>query len=829
MEGATILMFSLLFLHKSYAAELGTISDSSFLTVEDTLVSATGVFELGFFQPGSSENRYLGIWYKQISVRTVVWVANRNHPLPDASSLVLKIGNEGILGLFYNNNIIWSSNTTRSGYNATAKLQDDGNLVVIDKNKNVMWQSFDYPTDTLLPGMKLGRDYLRSKQWRLSAWKSSDDPAPGDLTWGAETLGYPENKLKQGNLVKFRGGPWRNQVFEGVSIFSKNLTFSYDVTINKSEVSFAYYQINSPLLSRTTLNSSMHLESWAWVENSTGWRLVVAFPRSTCDTYNICNGYGTCSINMIQQSCNCLDEKRFVPKNQSGWDTADWSGGCIRRTPLECKNGSEGFMKYSNVKLPDSENTWFDMSMNLDECHKRCLNNCTCMAYANPDKTRSVCLLWFDDLLDIQVLPDGNDGPDIFVRMASSELDSEPNSKNKGGANDTTILFVVIPTVLVIGLIIATWLCYARRKKNHAKPKGGGKKLFKFTGEIFNVSKMEKEDMEQPLFSFSTIVNATGNFSLDNKLGEGGFGPVYKGVLEDGKEIAVKRLSRYSSQGLDEFKNEVICISKLQHRNLVKLLGCCIQGDEKLLIYEYMPNKSLDSFIFDKSQSVLLDWTKRFNIIKGIARGLVYLHQDSRLRIIHRDLKASNILLDQDMNPKISDFGLARSFGGNETQANTERVVGTYGYMSPEYALDGIFSIKSDVYSFGVLVLEIVSGKRNRGFIQPENENNLMGHVWMLYKEGRSLSLVDAVCVGSCHPPEVLRSIKVGLLCVQQNAGDRPNMSNVIMMLGSEGELPEPKQPSFITEKELPVVNYTSSSYTGGSVNEFTITEVDAR
>uniref|UniRef100_A0A251T934 non-specific serine/threonine protein kinase n=1 Tax=Helianthus annuus TaxID=4232 RepID=A0A251T934_HELAN len=277
------------------------------------------------------------------------------------------------------------------------------------------------------------------------------------------------------------------------------------------------------------------------------------------------------------------------------------------------------------------------------------------------------------------------------------------------------------------------------------------------------------EDLELPLFCLSTLLTATNNFSINNKLGEGGFGPVYKGLLEDEQEIAVKRLAKTSTQGLHEFKNEVILISKLQHRNLVKLLGCCIEGTEKMLIYEYMSNKGLDSFIFDKTQSELLDWPTRYHIIIGIARGLLYLHQDSRLRIIHRDLKVSNILLDTDMNPKISDFGMARIFGGNQIEANTNKVVGTYGYMAPEYAGDGIFSIKSDIYSFGVVLvlLEIVCGEKNRGFVNKDHSNNLVGHAWRLHNEDQSLQLV-AKCLGeSINVSQVQRSIHVGLLCVQ--------------------------------------------------------------
>ncbi|KAJ0500694.1 putative protein kinase RLK-Pelle-DLSV family [Helianthus annuus] len=339
----------------------------------------------------------------------------------------------------------------------------------------------------------------------------------------------------------------------------------------------------------------------------------------------------------------------------------------------------------------------------------------------------------------------------------------------------------------------------------------------------------DNEDLELPLYSLSTILHATNNFSFNNKLGEGGFGPVYKGVLEDGQEIAVKRLAKTSTQGLHEFKNEVISISKLQHRNLVKLLGCCIEGDEKMLIYEYMPNRGLDSFIFDTTLKELLDWRARYHIINGIARGLLYLHQDSRLRIIHRDLKASNILLDKDMNPKISDFGMARAFGGDQIEANTNRVVGTYGYMAPEYAGDGIFSIKSDVYSFGVLVLEIVCGKKNRGFVHKEHCNNLIGHAWGLHAEGRSLQLVDKCLGESINVSEVLRSIHVGLLCVQRHPEDRPTMTSVILMLGSEGPLSSPKEPGFYVGKSTHDTTQSSSSNGGSSNNELSITMLDGR
>ncbi|ESQ31004.1 hypothetical protein EUTSA_v10012372mg, partial [Eutrema salsugineum] len=296
-------------------------------------------------------------------------------------------------------------------------------------------------------------------------------------------------------------------------------------------------------------------------------------------------------------------------------------------------------------------------------------------------------------------------------------------------------------------------------------------------------------------FEMNTIRAATNNFNVSNKLGQGGFGPVYKGNMSDGKEIAVKRLSSSSGQGTEEFMNEIKLISKLQHRNLVRLLGCCIDGEEKLLIYEFMVNKSLDTFLFDLTLKLQIDWPKRFNIIQGIARGLLYLHRDSCLRVIHRDLKVSNILLDVNLNPKISDFGLARMFQGTQHQDNTHRVVGTLGYMSPEYAWTGMFSEKSDIYAFGVLLLEIISGKRISRFNCGEEGKTLLEYAWESWLETGGVNLLDQDISSSCSPVEVARCVQIGLLCIQQQAIDRLNIAQVVSMITTETDLPRPKQP----------------------------------
>ncbi|EOA16188.1 hypothetical protein CARUB_v10004328mg [Capsella rubella] len=337
-------------------------------------------------------------------------------------------------------------------------------------------------------------------------------------------------------------------------------------------------------------------------------------------------------------------------------------------------------------------------------------------------------------------------------------------------------------------------------------------------------------------FDFKAIEAATNKFSESNIIGRGGFGEVFKGVL-NGTEVAIKRLSKASKQGAGEFKNEVVVVAKLHHRNLVRLLGFCLQGEEKILVYEFVPNKSLDYFLFDPVKQGELDWSKRYNIIQGITRGILYLHQDSRLTIIHRDLKASNILLDIHMNPKIADFGMARIFGIDQSGANTNRIAGTRGYMPPEYVMHGQFSTKSDVYSFGVLILEIISGRNNRFVHQSDTiVENLVTYSWRLWRNSSPLEVVDPTISENCEIEEVTRCIHIALLCVQYNPADRPSLSTIYMMLTNDSHtLPNPQQPGFFfpnkSNQERDGIESSQSTNKSSSqtINDVTITDLEPR
>ncbi|XP_042458685.1 receptor-like serine/threonine-protein kinase SD1-8 [Zingiber officinale] len=757
-----------------------------------SLVSDSGRFRLGFFSPNGSVNRYVGVWYAEIPVQTVVWIANREQPVTSRFGN-LSMTRNGTLVLVDGSAsaVIWSTASFSPALvNPVAQLLDDGNFVVREEAEpdGFAWQSFDFLTDTFIPGMMLGQRKLRTGRIidiKMASWASDIDPAPGRYSFGLDVQGDPQLFLWYGTRPHWRAGSWNGRWLSGVPEVKDRSDGLVDFDVEPNQVTYLPSNKSTAIL-RWVVHNSGHLQLVVWLETQRAWNVIWYVPKDLCDSVSSCgpNGYCRPSSSPV---CACL--QGFHPKNPRNWELLDGSDGCVRTTTLDCQNGTDGFWLQSGTKLPDTARATVNASLSLEQCKELCLKNCSCRAYAasniSSSGSGSGCIIWATDLTDITVYQGGL-GQDLYVKLAAADLASEP-SPNHSLRKYMVVMLVILPLAIIF-LACVAYFIWRKKRSVHISENA------------------EEKNLELPLFDLSTIRDATDNFSIDNKLGEGGFGPVYKGKLEDDREIAVKRLSNASTQGAAEFKNEVTLIAKLQHRNLVRLLGCCIQGGERMLIYEYMANGSLDAILFDEHQGALLDWTKRYKIILGIARGLLYLHHDSRLRIIHRDLKASNVLLDKEMNPKISDFGMARIFGGEESEANTKRVVGTYGYMAPEYVMDGIFSVKSDVYSFGVLVLEMVTGQKNRSLSHTKLQLNLLGHIWMMWKQGKCLDLVDKNVGRSFSEDEVLRCAKIGLLCVQESPIDRPTISSVLTMLGSMEDdislIPEPKQPGFFSSAD---------------------------
>ncbi|CAA3005910.1 cysteine-rich receptor kinase 42 [Olea europaea subsp. europaea] len=310
-------------------------------------------------------------------------------------------------------------------------------------------------------------------------------------------------------------------------------------------------------------------------------------------------------------------------------------------------------------------------------------------------------------------------------------------------------------------------------------------------------------------FKYETLEKATNYFDPSRKVGQGGAGAVYRGTLTNGKTVAVKRLFFSTRQWVDEFFNEVNLISGIQHKNLVKLLGCSIEGPESLLVYEFVPNKSLEQYLFDDKKVKILSWKERYNIIVGTAEGIAFLHGGSEYRIVHRDIKTSNVLLDENLNPKIADFGLARSFAVDRSHLSTG-IAGTLGYMAPEYLVKGQLTEKADVYSFGVLVLEMVCNRKSNAFV--EDSGSLLQSVWKLYKTNRLTESVDPSLEGDFPECEAWRVLKIGLLCTQASVSLRPSMSEVVQMLTDfDCQIPEPNQPPFLKASLLSATTNRSS------------------
>ncbi|KAI3862949.1 hypothetical protein MKW92_023271 [Papaver armeniacum] len=833
-ESSLITLLLLSVFQNCYAQDNSTITSNQFIADSQTLTSSGQYFKLGFFTPVNSTSRYVGIWYgSNVTVQTVVWVANKDKPLNDTSGTLRVNGTGGNL-LIQNGRgvVMWTTNVSDAAAvnNSIAELLDTGNLVfrLANDSKRILWQSFDHPMNTFLPDMRIRGSSKPNMLQRFTSWKSESDPSMGNFSVGLEMF---EDTLQmvlwgKGSTERlWRSGPWNNRIFIGrvdmESVYNDGFYIIKDEQDGSLYLTYNY--VDKSRKERYVLDYDGAILGEVWRDEAKVWYRFWSTHASPCDAfYGKCGPFSICDF-LNSPVCSCLSG--FIPTSIDEWGKGNWSSGCVRKTNLKCQNSltnfssDDGFFKLNSLKVPDF--SYWVATSKVEECIQLCLTNCSCLAYSYDSGIG--CITWFGSLFDTHNLSSIG-GSDLYIRLARSDL-IDKNLK----AIIIIASIVGALTIFVCGHFFWRWMAKQRGKQK--KDTESSKDAHHISGESTDQGILGDNPDRLRVFKFEELAIATNNFSGDNKLGEGGFGPVYKGKLLDGQEIAVKRLSEGSIQGLEEFKNEVLVILKVQHRNLVKLLGCCIQGEEKMLIYEYLPNKSLDAFLFDSTKRELLDWKTRFQIIEGVSRGVLYLHRDSRLKVIHRDLKASNILLDEFLNPKISDFGMARIFGGNEHHANTARVVGTFGYMSPEYLLEGRFSEKSDVFSFGVLLLEVVSGQKITHFHHIDLSLSLLGYAWQLWNESKMELFMDPILLReSACKPEILRCIHVGLLCVQELAKDRPSMSTVLSMLTNEiTTLPTPEPPAFKERR----VSSQSGSFPQGqesvSANNLTISNMEGR
>ncbi|KAG6751358.1 hypothetical protein POTOM_045892 [Populus tomentosa] len=875
----------------------------------ETIVSNGEKFELGFFTPnGSTERRYVGIWFYKSSPRTVVWVANRDNPLLDHSGVFSVDENGNLEILDGRGRSFWSINLEKpSSMNRIAKLMDTGNLVVSDEDDEkhltgILWQSFENPTETFLPGMKLDEDMA------LISWKSYDDPASGNFSFQLDREANQFVIWKRSirywrSGVSDNGGSSRSEMPSAISYFLSNFT---STSVRNDSVPY----ITTSLYTNTRMVMSFAGQiQYLQLNTEKTWSVIWAQPRTRCSLYNACGNFGSCNSNN-EVVCKCLPG--FQPVSPEYWNSGDNSRGCARISPL-CSNSatSDTFLSLKMMKVanPDAQ---FKANSEV-ECKMECLNNCQCEAfsYEEAETTKggesesATCWIWTDDLRDIQEEYDG--GRDLHVRVSVSDTghwamaaltpyDIMSDSKN------TTNLTVTLTSVSAESAAATCGTCGTNMIPYPLStgPKCGdpaylnfycnlssGQLNFKARGDTYRVTKInpgthtfviqtETADSCKSIKSNGNLLQLNqsspfhvirfcnvdlGNISSAISFTGGdeveiGWDPPPEptcfsssdckywpnsscSARIDGNKLCLcnakfkwdglklKCTEGHYSEKKDSSSIGKIPLSLIIAVALISLIALAVLSSTIVCIClqrRRMPK------LRDRKLCVSLDWEMRYNIIVGIARGLLYLHQDSRLRIIHRDLKSSNILLDEEMNPKISDFGLARIFGGNETAANTNRVVGTYGYIAPEYALDGLFSFKSDVFSFGVVVLEIVSGKRNTGCYHPEQSLSLLGHAWNLWKEDKAMKLLDQTLSKTCKTDEYVKCVNVGLLCVQEDPSDRPTVSNILFMLGSETPtLPDPKQPAFVFRR-CPSSRASSSSKPDTvSNNGLTVTLEDGR
>uniref|UniRef100_A0A0D9W4V3 Receptor-like serine/threonine-protein kinase n=1 Tax=Leersia perrieri TaxID=77586 RepID=A0A0D9W4V3_9ORYZ len=793
------------------AIEKDTLSPGQTLTGDGKLVSSNGKFALGFFHisiisnstPDNHNNTdlklwHLGIWFNKVPKLTPVWVASRENPIQSPISPELKFSGDGANLAVVNlatNSTVWSTQITTQTNTTTTilVLLSNGNLILRNSDDNILWQSFDHPTDTLLPGATIALNKITGETRRLVSRRSNADQSPGVYSMEIGRDGVVR-MLWNSTVPYWSSGEWINGgYFSSVPEMTAHHRFNFTFVNNDRESSFAYQVLDESSTMYSFVDVSGQRRVLSWHEGRQDWVNVFTHPNDQCEVHAVCGPFAVCNDNTLL-SCSCM--KGFVASSVgNNWDLDDPIGGCRRNTSLEdCGGGGGGDRNGSNGDLGDRFYAMtrvvalpFDTrkigdAASAAECEKVCLGLCSCTAYSFGT---GGCSVWHGELLNVkQLLSDGasGSGKTLYIRLAATEFQARRN--NRPAVSIVGLIAACSATLSFLAVIIVVLIVRAKRNK---------RKL-----HFHNANNINNIGGGLIPFKYRELQRATRNFS--EKIGAGGFGVVFKGMLNESTAIAVKRL--YGSYHEEkQFRAEVSSVGIIHHNNLVKMIGFCCEGEKRFLVYEYMSNGSLDAHLFRNDASTL-NWKTRYQIALGIARGLAYLHESCRDHIIHCDIKPQNILLDGSFVPKIADFGMAKLIGRDCSRVVTT-ARGTIGYLAPEWFSGMAITPKIDVYSYGMVLFEIISGWRNTDKEHScDNDDDDVAYfpVQIARKllEGNVMRFLDHRLNGDAIFEEVERACKVACWCIQDKEFDRPMMSKVVQILEGLVDVDMPPMPRLI-------------------------------
>ncbi|KAF7830586.1 putative receptor protein kinase ZmPK1 [Senna tora] len=757
----------------------------------DVLISSNGVFSAGFYKVGDNAFCF-SVWFTKSHQPTLVWMANRDQPVNGKSSklTLFKNGNLILSDAGQTGTTIWST-ATFSSLAVELKLKDNGNLVLRTLQGNtetVLWQSFDSPTDTLLPGQPV------TEKASLISFRSTTNFSSGFYKLYFDNDNVLRLVYRSPSLSSvYWSPPWSLPVDEGRSTYNVSKIAVLDsFGYFSSSDAFKFYSTDYgvPRYRRLVLDPDGTLRVYSFNEDTETWEVSWQHDPEPCAIHGVCGANSMCTYHTyLGRSCYCLRGFKFKDPN-------DWSQGCEPQftTPFSCNRS-----QYDFLRLPVMEFYGYDLRVdavfNVTQCQDICLSLCDdCKGFQFKFNGVGTYNCYIKTML-----MNGRDSPnfdgDVYIKLPKSTLLSSKDPLKHAPLNCSPALFQTLNRIYQ-NPQKHTWLNFLLW---FACGIGGLEitAIFLVWFFLFRSSReSDKGDLRQQLvsatgfqrFGYSELKKATKGFS--DEIGRGGGGIVYKGVLQDNRVAAIKRLTSESNQGEEEFLAEISTIGMLNHMNLIDMWGYCVEGKQRLLVYEYMEHGSLAQNLYSNT----LDWNKRFNIAVGTARGLAYLHEECLEWVLHCDVKPQNILLDSEFQPKVADFGLSKLLNRDE-RANSgfSRIRGTRGYMAPEWVYNLRITSKVDVYSYGIVMLEMITGKSPMGIHSLENKGETDQRrlvTWVKEKiNGGPTSMfwmeeiADPNLEGKYDSAKFEVLVKVALRCVEDDMKERPSMSQVVEML----------------------------------------------